>query len=34
MQGRSAVVSWLHPEVTRIADVSAERLLAEVGGER
>lgn len=34
MQGRSAVVSWLHPEITRIADVSAERLLAEVGGER
>jgi hypothetical protein len=33
MQGRTAVVSWLHPEITRISDVSAERLLAEVRGE-
>jgi hypothetical protein len=33
MQGRSAVVSWLHPQITRISDVSTERLLAEVRGE-
>jgi hypothetical protein len=33
MQGRSAVVAWLHPQITRISDVSTERLLAEVRGE-
>ncbi len=31
-QGRCAIVSWLRPEVTWIADVTAAQLLADVRG--